>query len=341
MKNPSKSFRSTSFYKALLLTGILVIGFFNLANAQDDSTKETTEKSEKNSPIVEIKLLDGTSIIGELIHEDDEKLTIDNVGLGEVEILKSKIDSYQILPEDSLKDGIYWHTSVNSSRSLFTPTGYGLKKGEGYYQNFMLLINQVSYGITDNFSIGLGFEVVSLITGLNQIGDSDAEMTLPAFMLTPKFSIPIKEDKWNVGVGGLLLHIPYADFNLGVIYGVSTWGGRDHNITLGAGFSAMKVDDFDGDDNSSSSVRFSKRPAITVAGTTRLSKRFAMVSENWFFSDNNNNYGSLNTLGVRYLGDRVSIDLSLMAAGAAGEGFFISPVPLVGLTIPFGKGWGK
>ncbi len=334
MKNPAKLLHIESLLKVLFLSGILILGFFNLANAQNGSTKETTEEE---ASYVEIKLLEGTNIIGILVAETTEKITIQNEALGEVDILKSKIDSYNVLPDGSFKDGVYWHSTVNSSRNIFTPTGYGLKKGEGYYQNFLVFINQVSYGVTDKFSIGVGFEFASLLARLNDGGgEGDDGVTLPAFMLTPKFSIPIKEDKWNIGVGGLYLNIPYLDFNLGVLYGVSTWGSRDHNLTVGVGFGGAKIDGFGDDDG----FKLGKRPVITLSGTTRFSKRIAMVSENWFFSSGDNDNLIYNSLGIRYLGNRVSVDLSIVGLGDA-DFYAVSPMPMIGVTIPFGTGWGR
>jgi len=334
MKNPAKLFSSLSLLKTLLFSGILILGFFNSATAQNDTT---VESKEEKSQFIEIKLLEGTTIIGKLIEDADDKFVIYNEAIGEVDILKSKIESYNILGDDNFKDGVYWHPTVNSSRSIFTPTGYGLKKGEGYYQNFLVFINQVSIGVTDQFSIGLGFEFASLLARIG--GDIEGESPIPAFMLTPKFSIPIKKDKWNVGVGGLLLHVPYGDFTLASVYGVSTWGGRDHNITLGAGIAGVKAD-FGFDDDEDNSFQMGKRPAFTLSGTTRLSKRIAMVTENWFISTRDDGSVTFNSVGVRYLGNRVSVDLSIIGGGGGGD-YAVSPIPMVGVTIPFGTGWGK
>jgi len=41
----------------------------------------------------------------------------------------------------------------------------GLRKGEGYYQNTWILFNQINYGITDNVSLGLGLVSLFLFSG--------------------------------------------------------------------------------------------------------------------------------------------------------------------------------
>lgn len=39
---------------------------------------------------------------------------------------------------------------------IFTANNYGLRKGEAYYQNSMLLFNQAYFGFSDGFSCGFG-----------------------------------------------------------------------------------------------------------------------------------------------------------------------------------------
>ncbi|HNZ85615.1 MAG TPA: hypothetical protein PKN90_04720, partial [Paludibacteraceae bacterium] len=60
-----------------------------------------------------------------------------------------------------------------------------LKKGEGYYQNTMLLLNSFNVGITDYFSIGGGIEFLSTFITLS-------EVTLtPLSILHPKLVFPL------------------------------------------------------------------------------------------------------------------------------------------------------
>lgn len=273
---------------------------------------------------VEVKMKDGTTIIAELIRETDDKLFVKNAGLGEITILKSNIIEFKKLRSSSFVNGVYWRENPNPTRNVYGPTGYGLRKGEGYYQNFLLFLNQVSYGFTDNFTIGVGMEIVSILGGLNSFGDGP---NIPGFTITPKFSIPIQENKWNVGVGVLAAHFPGQDelFSAGIIYGVSTWGSRENNFTLGLGFGVAGGE-------------LTARPTITLSGNKRVGKRLGLVTENWFFPLFDDNYGSLLSFGGRYIGERLSWDFALLGIGGDGE-FLISPIPLIGITIPFGTGW--
>ncbi|MEQ8704361.1 MAG: hypothetical protein RIC19_10600 [Phaeodactylibacter sp.] len=73
-------------------------------------------------------------------------------------------------------------------------TGYGLKKGEFYYRNYMLTANFAAYGINDYLSIGAGFDLAS------SIGQNDHPLT---YAIAPKVNIPIRKDLINLGIGGI------------------------------------------------------------------------------------------------------------------------------------------
>lgn len=309
-KSSKHQFAFSYFSKVVLLLGLIFLTPLSSTFAQD------------NPQNVEVKMKDGSSIIGELIAETPEKIVIKNNTLGEVTILRSNIAEYRTLRSIITKDGVYWHENPNPTRNIYGPTGYGLRQGEGYYQNFMVFLNQVSYGFSDNFTIGVGVEIASILFGLNEGADSN----FPGFTITPKFSFPIKEDQWNVGVGVLAVHIPSTEklFSLGIVYGVSTWGTRENNVTLGLGFGVAEGE-------------FTGKPIVTLAGNYRTGRRFGLVTENWFIPFDGE-YGSLISFGGRYIGERITWDFALFGVSADG-GFFISPVPLIGLSFPFGTGW--
>ena len=45
----------------------------------------------------------------------------------------------------------------HSSRYIFAPSAYPIRKGSFYYQNYDLLLNDIQVGITDNFGMGIGY----------------------------------------------------------------------------------------------------------------------------------------------------------------------------------------
>ena len=79
--------------------------------------------------------------------------------------------------------------------------------------------------------------------------------------LTPKFSIPLVKDKWNVGVGTLFARVTGVDHSsFGLLYGTSTFGSRNNNISIGVGYG-------------SSSKGVGSVPVINISGLTRISQR--------------------------------------------------------------------
>jgi len=105
----------------------------------------------------------------------------------------SEISSITDIEEDEISEkGVYSQHNLQSTRYFFGPNGHGLNKGEGYYQNVWIFFNQISYGVTDYFSISAGVVPAFLFAG----------SPTPVWVV-PKFSVPIKKDVLSVGAGGL------------------------------------------------------------------------------------------------------------------------------------------
>jgi len=200
----------------------------------------------------------------------------------------------------------------------------------------MLVWNQFNYGISNNFSMGIGFELVSLLDQDNSENNGTSSK-LPGFTLTPKYSIPIEENKVNIGVGAVVLHYPGSEnlFDAGGVYGLATFGSRDRNFTFGLGLGADREASSLGDDENDKLI---DAPVLLFSGVYRLNKRIALTTENWFLKDDNVTVG-FNTFGIRFLGNRASFDLGIIGSSGFGDGYHFSPVPVGGVVIPFGKGW--
>lgn len=105
----------------------------------------------------------------------------------------------------------------HATRYLFGPNGYGLRKGEGYYSNTWIFFNQLSYGFTDNFTVGAGVIPLFCLPAPRRRSGSP-----------PKFSIPVKKDVVNLGVGGLFATVLGGEDvgTFGIAYGQLTLGSR-------------------------------------------------------------------------------------------------------------------
>ncbi len=301
------------------LMALLVV---SLTFAQQKDKKADAQNKGK----IHIETNDGNDYIGELISKDEKSVKIKTATLGEISIPKTSIKNIEILGQEQIKDGEFWFANPNATRYLFAPSAYNLRKGEGYYQNTWVFLNQVSYGFTDNFTCGIG--VVPLF-----LFGKEAGQATPVW-ITPKFTFGKQEKAFNFSIGSITTLLPFGGASTrgmaGVIYGLGTYGNRDNNISAGLGWGFL---------GGGGTGAIGKKPTLNVSGMYRLSKSGYFVSENWFLSlgdggliDNTNL--SLLSAAYRYAGKNVSIDLGLFTV-IPNPGSAV--LPWLGVTIPFAR----
>ena len=256
-------------------------------------------------------LTNQTKVIGRVT-----RLTADSVRVVSpsvtVSIARSMVTAVSAYPASSLHDGVLWPENPHATRLLFSPTAIPLRKGEGYFADFWIFLASASVGVTDRFSLGGG---MTLIPSGN-IADN-------VFYALPKYAV-IKRPTLNVAIGGLLASTPWSGStrkSLGILYGVATKGTRESNLTLGAGWGYVG--------NSVSS-----KPVMTLGGQHRVSKRVALITENWFVPFESD-AGGFATYGVRFLGEKMAVDLAFGNVVGAGNHFIFPGIPLLGFAFKF------
>lgn len=265
-----------------------------------------------DTTLVKIETTDGNEFIGNIISEESDKLILKTEKLGNITIQKADIKSRELIKAQQIKDGKLWFENPQSTRYFWAPNAYGLKKGEGYYQNIYVLWNQFSVGVTENFSLGGGVIPLFLFGG----GPT------PVFA-TAKLSIPISSEKINLGGGAIVGTVLGEDFGgFGIVYGVSTFGGKDKNVTFGLGYGFAEGE-------------FASTPLINLSGLFRLSSRGYFITENYYLNVDGESGGVI-SLGGRWLIKKASLDFLLAIPYASGMDTFIA-FPVVGFAIPFGK----
>jgi hypothetical protein len=276
------------------------------------ATIKSGAQTAADSTLIQIETSDGNKFYGRIIHEDNEKLTLKVEGLGEVSLLKENIRLRKVIESGRIKEGKVWFENPQASRYFWSPNGYGLNKGEGYYQNIWVLWNQVAYGITDNFSVGGGIIPLFLFGGT----------PTPVFF-TPKISLPVKKDQFNIGAGALIgTIIGESDASFGIVYGTSTFGSPDKNISLGLGYG------FAGGEWASS-------PLFNLGAMVRLSPTWYFISENYLMVSAEESGGFLSA-GARWIINKAALDFGLFTPVGSGIGTFIA-LPWLGFTVPFGN----
>ena len=259
----------------------------------------------------ELETRDGNSFLGSIAAEDSSGIILLTEIYGKIRIPSQEILSKTHLRQSEFVEGEYWFGNPHSTRSFFGPNGYGLGQRDAYYQNTWILFNQLSYGITDYFSMGAGVMPLFLIAG-----------SPTPFWITPKASIPLVKDKLNLGAGALLAWVIGDDYGFGIGYGALTVGGRDKNLTLGAGWA------FSGGE-------WADAPTIMLSGMTRVSKKTYLVTENYLLGLSGSFIVAV-SLGGRSVQKKLAVDYGLVLPFGEQIGTFIA-VPWLGIAVPFGN----
>ncbi len=237
-----------------------------------------TQKNPKAGDFVRIEMQDGTSYKGTINSINNSEISLDVQGTGVITIDRSLTE--EVITYDLTNSArIFDFDNPLYSKYYLGESAIGLKKGEAYYQNIMIVGNFFAYGVSDNFSISGGFETVSLFNG-----------RVPVFFVNPKLTFHSSNELIHFGVG------TFAGFSLqdptgfgGAAYTNVTFGNKNNNLTAGVGIPYA------------SEGGFADLPVFQIAGMGRLSNKISLVGEVFIadisdiaFNDNTATFGTLN-----------------------------------------------
>jgi hypothetical protein len=268
-------------------------------------------QDQADSLIYYIETTDGNTYRGQILGQDSLQILFNLDKFGEVSFLKTEIKKIESLDMEKVKGEEYWMDNPQATRYFFSPNGYGLKTGEGYYQNGGVMMNSFAVGISDYVSIGGGLVPLFLLGG----------SPTPVW-ITPKFSFPISKEKVNLGGGALIgTVLGEAETGFGILYGISTLGSRDKNVSIGLGYGYAGGD-------------WAKAPMINLNTMIRFGPRGYFLSENYFIQTVETTV-LIFSLGGRHLIQSAGLDYGLVIPIVSDMGTFIA-IPWLGITIPFG-----
>ena len=237
--------------------------------------------------VVEIRLRDGSLILGTIVSDDGGRVVIKAVSGADVTVARDQIKLIQ-RTAGAVVDGEFWTEDVVDSKLFLGPTGRSLKRGEGYVAIDSLFLPVFQVGVTDRFSIGMGAPFYGFVKSA---------------WITPKFQV-YKDEKTAVSTGVLHLFVP--DFGLGGYgYVVATRGTADTSVTFGGGMLYGR------DDDGGEAV-----PMFTIGGEHRLGRRVKFVTENYIFQE-----GVIATAGTRIIGQRTSFEVGALIPLVEGGAF--------------------
>ncbi len=149
----------------------------------------------------------------------------------------------------------------HKTRYFFAPSAYNLEKGELYYNTLYFGLHDLQYGITDNFSLGMGTTIIGL----------------PVYF-TPKYSIPLKNNKGTVAIGDLPIFGTWgSDFFGNLAYAAYTTPKEHTFSTFGIGHLYINQNDLISGADFGSIV-------LNYSGIARISGYIYFLTENYFTS---------------------------------------------------------
>ena len=251
-----------------------------------------------------IVLCDGNEIMGTLVRARRDTLIFKTLGGLHFEIPDSSIEKVAAL-RGTIGQGRWAKTDPNQSRLFFAPTARKLKPGSGYFADYYVFFPTLAVGVLDFLSISGG---MSLIPG--------AETQV--FLLAPKLTFDLTP-KAGISAGFMTLKVPDEKaFTLG--YSVVTFGGASRGITLGAGIP------FNRDTNGNM--------ILLVGAESQVSNSVKLITENWIFTGADGL--GLFSAGIRFFGERLSVDLALITTQEAFKGDGFPFIPYVDFAVFFG-----
>jgi hypothetical protein len=276
--------------------------------------------------IVELRLNDGSTLYGTIQSEAPDAVIIRTIAGVTIEVAREQIASLEPA-RGAIVNGEFRPYDANSTRLLFSPTARSLPRGQGYVGVYEFILPFVQVGVTDRFSIGVG-------TPLLFLGDDTSR---PAWV-TPKYQF-YRSERASAAAGVMHFHVFGEDARAGLAYVVTTVGSDDNAWTVGTGWAYSRYYENEYEpscvavpDQSCEPTRVAQMegsPVFMAGGERRISRRSKFISENYVFDG-----GGIASLGIRFLGERLSADLGLAIPLGVDE--FIA-VPVVNFVWTFGR----
>lgn len=280
---------------------LLVVCLLAIATAPDQAVAQDAAAAlTPGESLYEIRLADGSVLFARVAEVRGETIVLVTLGGVRLEVERSQVQEVRSA-EGRVVEGEFWREDTNLSRLFFTATGRTLERGDAYVGTYFVVLPFFAYGITDRFTLAAG---APLTFG-----------QLEPFYVAPKLQI-IRTPGAEISVGTIVVF--FDGEQVGILYGVGTFGTKDNALTLGLGFG------FEGED-------FSGQPVAMIGGESRISRRIKLVTENYFLPGET---GAVLSGGIRFIGERFSTDVAL--GGFAGDGSFCC-FPLINFSYAFGR----
>lgn len=258
-----------------------------------------------DSTVYRVRTANGKEYSGYLLQKTDHDVILSTLTN---EIVA--IHSYEVAQMQKVsRPGDQWDDHPIGPLYFLSPSAFSHREAEGYYQNVMLLVNQVSIGITDNISAKAGiFPPVTLLDGYFEM----------AGWLQLKATVPLRNRKIRLGAAGAALSSGLVPDGAWGAYGVATFGKANSNSSVGAGRLRIDREDFN---------------MISLSAKGRTGKKAYLATENLILWSPSRQTVILVNCTFGWIFRRGSVDLAVMLPFTRNGLFF---VPLAGFRRTIG-----
>lgn len=281
-----------------------------LAQQPAPAAKTVVIRVPDSTQVQVIKLRNGSSIVGRVTDAGADTVRFATSG-GQLSLARSEILEVREVATSAMRHGEVWPANPNATRLFFAPTGRMLAKGEGYFNDTYLFLVSVQGGISSRFNLGGGLSVLPL-----------PDFTDNVLFITPKVGL-VASPKFNLAIGGLagfaggFVDDPESG-RFGIVYAVATAGSADASITFGTGLAYA-------------GGQFADSPVAMLGAETRLGRRIAFITENYLVP--NEDLSSVISYGLRFFGEKLSVDLAFW--NAPGKDMLFPGIPYVAFAVKF------
>ena len=283
-----------------------ILFLFSVGRAYAGENLDLTKKLKIPVPgLVQILATkDGSTIIGRIVEVGETEVRFETK-LGKLTIPIQTIKRIKEVPESSIRKGQYWYPNPNATRLYFGPTARMLKRGECYFADYELFFPALTVGVTDRITIGGGMSIFPGVSLDKQL-----------FYLTPKVGLK-SFNNLQFAAGALVIKVPDESRLVGILYSLGTFGTPDGSVSVGLGYGFV-------------GRHTANKPMVMIGGEKRLTRRVAIVSENWIIPGVDQ---PVVAYGIRLLGEGLSFDIAFL--NEIGSDAIFPGIPYVDLVFKF------
>jgi hypothetical protein len=285
------------------------------------------EQVERIGKEVRVVLEDGTLLVGRITAENDEQIELTLSGGATARVPRAGIASIELhgAPPSRATGDLPTHAAPsrsrftrhdpNYTRLLFAPTGRPLGKGEGQLADYGVLFPGFAAGLTENLSLLGG---ISMIPG---VGFSEQ-----LFYVAPRLAFQTSQrTSFSTGVLYGTVGSESDRLGAGIAFAVGTFGKAEASVSAGVGYGFIT---FEGE------FKRADKPIVMIGGERQLTDSLALVAESWLILDAEARDWPVG-VGLRFFGDRISVDLGcILMQSVIEEGF---PIPWLSFSYRFDR----